>query len=365
MPPTSRRAPAFRPERPAPILVTGAPGWLGTRLVECLVGGLPEVPRFAEPPAGRGVRCLVHPDADPMGLAALGDGVAVVEGDLADPDAARALCEGARGSVLFHVAGLVHPRLFTRDFERVNVEGTRLLLEAAEAAGVRRVVVVSSNSPFGFNPDPDHAFDESSPYRPYRGYGRSKAAQERLVRQAQERGRLETVIVRPPWFYGPHQPARQTLFFRMIREGRFPILGDGRQKRSMAYVDNLCQGLLLGAEVERANGQAYWIADERPYTVNEIVDTVCAVLSEDFSLPCSERRLRLPAIAGRLAGLADGALQSLGVYRQELHVLGEMPHTIACSIARAQAELGFRPTVALREGMRRSIEWCLANGLRV
>jgi nucleoside-diphosphate-sugar epimerase/choline dehydrogenase-like flavoprotein len=354
-----------RTERPPPVLVTGAPGWLGTRLVECLVGGLPEVPRFAEVPAGRAVRCLVHPDADPTGLFGLGDEVEVVEGDLADPDALRALCEGARGSVLFHVAGLVHPRRFTRDFERVNVEGTRRLLEAAEAAGVRRVVVVSSNSPFGFNPSPDHVFDESSPYRPYQGYGRSKAAQERLVREAQERGRLETVILRPPWFYGPHQPARQTLFFRMIREGRFPILGDGNQKRSMAYVDNICQGLLLAAEVERASGQAYWIADAQPYTINEIVDTVRAVLREEFGLPCSERRMRLPAIAGRMAGLADGALQALGVYPQKLHVLGEMPHTIACSIARAQAELGFQPTVALREGMRRSIEWCLASGLRV
>ena len=57
--------------------------------------------------------------------------------------------------------------------------------------------------------------------------------------------------MRAPWFYGPHQPARQTLFFKMIQAGRLPILGDGSQRRSMAYVDNLCQGLLLAASVQQ------------------------------------------------------------------------------------------------------------------
>ena len=60
---------------------------------------------------------------------------------------------------------------------------------------------------------------------------------------AVERG-LDAVIVRPPWFYGPHQPPRQTTFFRMVRTGRFPVIGDGEQRRSMVYVDNLVDGVL-------------------------------------------------------------------------------------------------------------------------
>ncbi len=75
---------------------------------------------------------------------------------------------------------------------------------------------------------------------------------------------IETVLVRPPWFYGPNQPPRQTLFFRMIRAGKAPIVGSGRNLRSMSYIDNLCQGLLLAAMTPRANGQTYWIADRRP-----------------------------------------------------------------------------------------------------
>jgi nucleoside-diphosphate-sugar epimerase len=70
----------------------------------------------------------------------------------------------------------------------------------------------------------------------------------------------------------------------MIAEGRFPILGDGMQMRSMAYVDNLARAA-LAATAPRANGEAYWIADERPYAIAEIVDTVRSVLEDDFGTP--------------------------------------------------------------------------------
>jgi nucleoside-diphosphate-sugar epimerase len=359
----SRRPTGPRPTAPPSILVTGAPGWLGTRLVEVLLDGLPGVPALSPPDAAQVIRCLVHPAVDPEPLAARSPRLQTVAGDLADPAAARALCDGAAGAVLFHIAGVVHPTHGVAEFARVNVDGTRHLLDAARRAGVRRVVAVSSNSPFGFNPGPEDVFDEQAPYAPYMGYGRSKQRLEELVRAAQAAGDLEAVIIRPPWFYGPHQPARQTQFFRLIRAGRFPILGDGTQKRSMAYVDNICQGLLLVAATPAADGQAYWIADARPYAINEIVATVRQLLEEEFGLACARRALRLPAVVATAAGLADGALQALGRYNQPIHVLGEMSHTIACSIDKARRELGYAPTVALAEGMRESIRWCLANGI--
>ncbi len=345
------------------ILMTGAPGWLGTRLVEVLLRGLPGVPQFETPDSSHTIRCLVHPVADTTVLTELSPAVQLAPADLTNADAVRAFCADAAGAVLFHIAGVVHPTRGVQEFEQVNVGGTDNVLRAAEAAGVRRVVVVSSNSPFGFNPNAEHRFDEGSPYHPYMGYGRSKQRVEALVKEAQARGKLETVLIRPPWFYGPHQPPRQTLFFKMIKDGRFPILGDGMQQRSMAYVDNICQGLLLAATTARANGEVYWIADERPYTINEIVDTVQRVLEDEFGVSCATRRLHLPALAGEVARLADGTLQALGLYNQKLHVLSEMGHTIACSIEKAKAELGYAPTVALREGMLASVRWCLANGL--
>jgi nucleoside-diphosphate-sugar epimerase len=346
-----------------PVIVTGAPGWLGTRFVEALTGRVPDADTTAVVGPSTPIRCLVLRGSDATGLTALDDRVTPVVGDLNDPDSLRELLRGAEGGTVVHIAGLVHPARFTRDFERVNVEGTRHLLEAAEEAGVKRVVVVSSNSPIGCNPNAEHRFDEQSPYNPYMGYGRSKARMEAIVQAVQARGRVETVIIRPPWFYGPHQPPRQTLFFSMIKDGKFPILGGGTQRRSMAYVDNICQGLALAAAAPHANGETYWIADERPYTLNEIVDTVERVLEEDFRVACSHRRLRLPALVGEGARVADLCLQRVGLYHQKVHVLGEMHQTIACSIEKAERELGYRPRVALREGMRRSIEWCIENGL--
>ena len=130
----------------------------------------------------------------------------------------------------------------------------------------------------------------------------------------------------------------------------------------MAYVDNLCQGLMLAAITERANGQVYWIADRKPYSMNEIIDTIERLLEKEFGHTCKHKRMRLPGFASEVAWLADKTLQGLGLYNQKIHVLSDMSKTIACSVARAERELGYNPTVALEEGMRRSLKWCAENG---
>jgi nucleoside-diphosphate-sugar epimerase len=338
------------------ILLTGAAGWLGTGLVQALAHGLPEVPELASPQPGLRVRALVLPTDDLGQITKIHPDLELVRGDVRDPASAQKLCAGARNAVLIHTAGIIHPRR-VREFYDINVEGTKHLLAAAAAAGVRRAVIVSSNSPCGCNPTPADRFDERSPYRPYMHYGRSKMQMEQAVEAAGRSGSLETVVIRAPWFYGPFQPPRQTLFFRMIRDGKAPLVGDGQNVRSMAYIDNLAQGLLLAASRPNAAGQTYWIADERPYAMCEILDTVERVLEQDFQVPCAHRRMRLPGFASEVAWLVDKSLQSVGLYHQKIHVLSEMNKSIACSVDRAQRELGFRPTVALEEGMRRSLRW--------
>lgn len=344
------------------VIVTGALGWLGRRLVETLVQGLADHPHLRVAHPGLRIRAFVQPGADPSALTALSPAVQIVVGDLRSPADCARLCAGARDAVVFHTAGIIHPRRVA-DFYSTNVEGTKNLLAAATQSGVRRLVAVSSNSPCGNNPHPDHRFDERSPYRPYMHYGRSKMQLELAVRDAQLRGDIETVLIRAPWFYGTHQPPRQTLFFTMVRQGRAPIVGRGENLRSMSYIDNLCQGLLLAATSPRAAGQLYWIADRRPYSMNEIIDTIERLLEREFGQTCVHRRLRLPSLASEVAGAIDFSLQSLGIYHQKIHVLSEMNKTIACSIARAEAELGYRPAVELEEGMRRSLQWCVAQGI--
>jgi nucleoside-diphosphate-sugar epimerase len=343
------------------VLVTGAAGWLGRALLNALVNGLPESPQVGAPQPGLRIRALVLPGEE-AAVREVAPDAEIVTGDVRNPVDGLRLCVGARGAVLLHLAGVIHPAR-VRDFRAVNVHGTVNVLSAAVECGVRRAVVMSSNSPLGCNPHPDHVFDEDSPYHPYLGYGRSKMEMEQRVAEFRDRGRIETVVIRAPWFYGPFQPPRQTLFFTMIRDGKAPIVGGGDNLRSMAYTDNLAQGLILAASAAQAAGRTYWIADRRPYSMNEIVDTVERLLEQEFHRPCAHERLRLPGIVSEIALVADRLLQSAGLYQQKIHVLSEMNKTIACSIARAERELGYAPAVDLEEGMRRSLRWMDERGL--
>lgn len=355
--PTPSRSPL---PTPGTTVVTGAGGWLGAALVH----------RLAADPQRSRLRLLAASSADAAAIRGRldADGVAadradIVIGDISRADTARRLLHGVDADTdVIHAAGIIHPRR-VREFAAVNHDGTRHVMEASLDRGVRRVVHVSSNSPFGTNPSADDTFRPEEPYNPYLGYGRSKMQGELAVGEAVGAG-LDAVIVRPPWFYGPFQPARQTTFFRMVRAGRFPVIGKGDQRRSMVYVDNLVDGVLAAERTPGIAGRGYWIADRRAYTVHEIVETVGRALVDE-GLSVQPPSTRLPTIAARVAETADRVLQSVGVYQQQLHVLGEMGHTIACDISRSAEELGYDPQVELYDGMRRSIRWCLENGLEL
>jgi nucleoside-diphosphate-sugar epimerase len=313
---------------------------------------------------GHRVRILVRPAEKVDDLLALQ--VEKVQGDLRDPVAVRSFTTDAAGATLIHLAGVIHPTRGTREFTEVNVEGTKTVITEAGKAGVRRAIVMSSNSPIGVSRNPFELFDEESPYAPYMCYGRSKQAMEEwLCTGASNKNLPQITIVRAPWFYGPEQPARQTRFFSLVKAGRFPIVGDGHNRRSMGYVDSLAYGILLTAQAPRAAGKIYWLADERPYPMKEIVDTVREVLRNDFGMTVKPKTIQVPGIISDLARLGDRMLQGVGLYNQELHVLSEMNLTIACTIDRAKQELGYKPLVDLREGMRRSIQWCLDKGIEI
>jgi nucleoside-diphosphate-sugar epimerase len=348
-------------DAPAATIVTGAAGWLGTALMHALTD--PASPWHR----GGVIRALVTNRVEGDRLRALGkDGGTVVEpvvGDVTDPRSLEPLADGLTGAVdVIHTAGVIHPRTVA-DFEAVNARGTRNVMALAERAGVRRVVHVSSNSPFGTNAHPGDRFRNDEPYHPYYGYGRSKMHAELAVLDAVARG-LDAVMVRPPWFYGPHQPPRQTTFFKMVRAGRFPIIGRGDQARSMAYVDNLVQGVVRAELVPTAPGLGWWVADARPYSITEIVETVGRALTDE-GFTVKPNSVKVPAIVGRVAETADSLIQRAGRYHQQIHVLGEMDKNIACDISAARRELGYAPAVELYEGMRRSIRWCVEQGLEL
>lgn len=338
------------------------PGWLGDRFLEVLEGKVPELKHLL-PESLNEIRCLVLPNFASK-FKSTGR-IVYTAGDITRPESLAEFFKNSEGAVIFHLAGLVHALKGTKQFYEVNTQGTQNVLDHAIKSGVTRIVAISSNSPAGCNPHPDHLFTEDMPYNPYMTYGKSKMLMEKAVLGASEKKKIESVILRPCWFYGPRQPARQTLFFSMIKNGGAPIVGSGNGKRSMSYVDNVCQALLLAAKAEKANGRIYWVTDSRPYTLNQIVDTIEELLEKEFKIPVAHKRLRLPDIASEIALGIDAALQSVGIYHQKIHVLSEMNKTIAASNERAEKELGYKPMVDLKEGMRRSIQWCLENGHKI
>ncbi|MHB1005880.1 MAG: NAD-dependent epimerase/dehydratase family protein [Chloroflexota bacterium] len=320
-------------------LVTGAPGWLGNALVRELV-------RRERP-----VRCLVQPGLDPTLLRTLG--VEAVIGDVRDVEAVRSAALGC--DIIFHCAGLIHPRRIA-DLFAVNVTGTANVLAAAEAAGARRFVYVSSNSAqgtcLGRAPMAEHHVN-----RPENAYGRSKLLAEQLVSRYHARSGLPTTIVRPTMLYGPGQPERVTRLMRMVKSGHPLVFGNGHNLRSMAYVDNVVDGLLLASEKEVAVGRTYWIADARPYTTREYLDAIASELGVRM------RPLRLPAVLAAGCEMVDRSLSAAGLYNMEFHVVGESPKDIACDVTRAETELGYKPAVALPQGVALAVAWCRERGL--
>jgi len=331
------------------LVVTGAAGWFGRAFLDVLAAQ--QVPD---------VRVLVHSPSEVPAVAQALPAAQVYVGDVARPQDMADLFDGADGCAVVHAAGVIHP-LRVAEFERVNAVGTRTVVAAALNARVSRFVHISSNSAIGTNPGPDEAFRDNEPYHPYLGYGRSKMHAEVAVSEALGAAGVPAVILRPPWFYGRFQPDRQARFLKTVRSGRFPLIGDGSNRRSMVDVDRLAGAAWLALRAATTGVRSYWIADSRPYPMTEVLEAVREAARRE-GLPVKPGELRLPAVAGTVAYRLDVVLQRYGRYQQEIHVAGELDKTIACRVDGAVRDLGFEPATDLVDGMRRSFRWGLANG---
>ena len=342
-------------------IVTGANGWLGKNLIRFLIHGYPEHELLGDSQFDE-IRCLILPKEEKE--FSTSPKIKIVKGDITQPDSLNPLFENIDKATLFHTAGIIHPKK-VRDFYDINLNGTINVLRKGIEKKLNKAVFISSNSPFGCNPFKEHRFDETSPYNPYMNYGKSKMKMELAVQSLLKDTDLSATIIRCPWFYGPYQPRRQTLFFEMIKNGKMPFVGNGENLRSMSYVDNLCQGILLAGLKKHQGVRSYWIADERPYSMTEIIETISSLLRDEFDYKTKKNTTRLPWVVGEIATLADWSIQRLGLYFQKVHVLSEMNKHISCSVALAKKELKYQPKIELGEGMRRSIAWCREAGYEI
>ena len=337
------------------IIITGAGGWLGRHLINALIHPS-NITMTSEIMKSRPIiHGIYHPDDIHLNLS-----IQSYKADITNKESLLKVFSSLPNepSIVIHTAGVIHPR-FSRDFFNINTQGTAHVLEAVQMHSTLKFIYISSNSPCGCNAHPHQTFTEYSPYNPYMNYGKSKQQAEQLIHQTKA---LDFNIIRPPWFYGPNQPARQTLFFKLIQEGKFPILGVGTQRRSMVYLDNLVQGITRACLSAKSKRQTYWISDETPYSMQDIIGTVKKCLKE-AGFNVSNKQLHLPHFLGTIAQGCDFLLQSCNIYHQKIHVLSEMNKTIACDISKAKLELGYTPSVGIKEGMKRSIQWCIESKL--
>jgi nucleoside-diphosphate-sugar epimerase len=324
----------------AQALVTGATGFIGSHLVARLVA------------EGLQVVCLVRRTSALHWLE--GQPVEAHVAALEEPDA---LAEAVRGAdYVFHVAGMTRARS-PEAYLAVNAEGTRRLLDAVvrSAGGLRRFVYVSSLTAVGPNPGPEPV-DETTEPRPREGYGASKLAAERLLLAAA--GRVPITIVRPPAVYGPRDTNFLPLFRTAQRLRLAPIIGKPTKQISFVHVRDLVAGLWRAASAEAAEGQVYFIAGGS-HTFVEVIDALEAAVGRRLL------RVRVPNLVARLVGELGELRWTLTGKPQILSrrkIADLLQERWTCSWAKAERELGYRPSVSLKDGMRETAEWYARQG---
>jgi nucleoside-diphosphate-sugar epimerase len=248
----------------ATAFVTGGSGFIGGRLIERLRSD------------GHTVNALARSDAAADRIQARGG--EPVRGDLADAEAMRSGAEGCEWA--FHAAATLGDWGKREEFERGNVQGTRNVLEACARAGVRRFVHVGTEAAL-LAGQPLVNVDESAPLRPDSPalYSSTKARAEQLVRDANRDG-LETVVVRPRFVWGRGDTTLLPTMAEMVRSGRFAWIGGGRHETSTTHVDNVVEGLMLGA-ARGAAGEVYFVTDGEPVVFREFVSELLSTQSVD------------------------------------------------------------------------------------
>ena len=332
-----RRIAALAPsaeERP-PLLITGAPGWLGNRFIDAFVNGLPD----GTPLPRRRVRLLVEPRH--VGLLDLPAPFEVVAGDILDGAAVARALDGI--GAVYHLAGAIHPPR-TAMLHRVNDAGTRTLVEACAAAGVRRVLLMSTDAIAGSGTPGRRLFDETTPDNPWGDYGVSKQRGEQHLLAATRAGRIDGTSLRGLWFFGAFAPVRQESFLAMMGWRRQLVFGDGTNLRNVSVTDNLVRAFTQAETAPTTIGQWYWIGDARAdYTVDEIYRILCAAKGKPF------RPLHLPRAVCTVARAVDRARARAGRLHPTIHSMGKFDRDISGTIDAARRDFGYAPVTSLAE----------------
>ena len=248
---------------------------------------------------------------------------------------------------IFHLAGKAHALTENIEeasgYQKINVNGTKLLLEAAVNANVRRFIFFSSVKAKGEGGET--VLDESCRMSPETPYGRSKLDAENLVLNAKEIPHV--AVIRPSMVYGPGNPGNLGKMISGIKKGFFPPFPKINNQRSMVHVEDVVQAALLAAENPQAHKQVYIVTDGQAYSTRQIYEWICQALEK----PIPNWSVPLPVLQG-LARIGDG----IGAVRRKRFMfdsdaLAKLTGSAAYSSAKIQRELGFVPKWTLDQAL--------------
>lgn len=309
-------------------LITGGAGFIGSHLASALVRRGDRVRVLDNLSSGR----LENLASFEVGEIGSGAPIEFLRAELADGDACRAACVGAKG--VFHEAAQVSVPASVEEPEasyEVNVTGTLRLLEAARAAQVGSVVFAASSAAYGNSetlPKVETMF--TSPMSPYAS---GKVAGEQLMAVWGHCYGLKTVCLRYFNVFGPRQVDDSpytgviAIFVRCLLEGRAPtIFGDGEQTRDMTYIDNVVEVNLAAIDADLEPGTVINVGGGERITINELYRAIAEGLGSELR----------PEYAPPRAG--------------------DVMHSLA-SVDRARELLGWSPAVDWREGLQQTLAW--------
>ncbi len=323
--------------------VTGGSGFVGRHLLARLVGD------------GHDVLALARSEGAAEVVAGLG-----AQPMLGDLSSVREQADRLRSTdVVVHAAAATGQWARRGDFHEDNVEGTRAVLDLARAAGVPRLVHVSTEAVLA-DGNPLRYVDEDAPYpqRHVGEYPRTKALAEQIVLAADGHD-LRTIVVRPRLVWGPGDTTVMPVIIDAVRDGHWAWVSGGDYFTSTCHVDNLCEAIVLAAESDRS-GQAYFVTDGPPVGFREFITDLAAAYGVEMpsrSVPRSVARAAARAAAGshrvlRREGEPPVSPTAIALGAQEVTVNDE----------RARRELGYRPVVTVAEGLARLRDHAAVRG---
>nr|XP_046180693.1 sterol-4-alpha-carboxylate 3-dehydrogenase, decarboxylating [Oncorhynchus gorbuscha] len=323
--------------------VIGGSGFLGRHLVEKLLG--------------KGYTVSVFDIRQSYEL----PGVTFHQGDLCDKQALLTALEGV--SLVFHCASPAPASDDKALFQRVNIQGTQTVLQACTEAGVQKVVLTSSASVVFEGTDIKDG-REDLPYakKPIDYYTETKIEQEKLVLKAcdKEKGLL-TVAIRPHGIFGPRDPQLVPILVDTARRGKMKfIIGDGSNLVDFTFVDNVVHGHILAAESLRPEspicGKAYHITNDEPVRFWDFMSDILVGLG--YAAPRYHLPYTLVYGLALLLWLLSLLLRPLVSFKPTFTpmrvALAGTHHFYSCS--RAKQDMGYKPVVGLKDGIRRTVE---------